>query len=150
MRRVARFLLHDFLQSGFTFVSSSATAGTYSPSTGVWSVGSLDAGASATLEIWATARPTGTYFNQAEVSFADQTDVDSIPGNCSDVGPDAEDDCALVPEFTVKDDVTLVIEKDFSTPGNDGAGDTPEETVTAGGASSSNQAKLIFMAFLEL
>jgi len=47
-------LLTDILSGRLSFVSASTTVGTYSNSTGVWSVGSLQNGASATLTIVAT------------------------------------------------------------------------------------------------
>lgn len=41
----------DFLPAGITYVGSSATSGSYDPILGTWTVGALNAGASATLTI---------------------------------------------------------------------------------------------------
>ncbi|MDI6050787.1 DUF11 domain-containing protein, partial [Flavobacterium sp. XS2P24] len=55
----------DALPAGYTFVSSTASTGTYTSGTGVWSVGTLANGASATLNITATVNATGSYANTA-------------------------------------------------------------------------------------
>ena len=44
----------DLLPTGLTFVSATPSQGTYTPGTGVWTVGSVANGASATLQIVAT------------------------------------------------------------------------------------------------
>jgi len=67
----------DALPAGFTFVSDNgATAATYDDSTGVWTIGNLANGASATLEIVATATDSSAVTNTATVT-ADQTDPDN-------------------------------------------------------------------------
>lgn len=73
-------LVNDLLPNGYTFVSSSPSTGSYNSATGVWTVGTLADGASATLAITALVRPTGTYLNSANVS-SDNTDP--VPGNNS-------------------------------------------------------------------
>ena len=83
----------DVLPAGTTYVSSTASQGAYNSGTGVWTVGTLASGASATLNITATADTLGTKTNTAEVTKADQPDVDSTPGNHNP----AEDDQASVP-----------------------------------------------------
>lgn len=80
----------DLLPAGLTFVSSNPSQGTYAQGTGIWTVGSVNTGASATLSIVATVASTGAKTNVAEVTAANQTDVDSTPGN----GNVAEDDRA--------------------------------------------------------
>ncbi len=70
----------DLLPAGLTFVSSTDPAG-YDPATGRWSVASLAAGSTATLEIVATVDTFGTKENVVEVTSATQADVDSTPGN---------------------------------------------------------------------
>ncbi len=75
----------DLLPAGVTFVSSSATQGAYVSGTGVWTVGSLTNGASASLDITATvdAGTNGsTILNTASVSAIDQ--ADSNPGDNTD------------------------------------------------------------------
>jgi len=46
--------LNDLLQSGYTYVSSSATVGIYSPTSGVWNIGNLANGNAASITIVAT------------------------------------------------------------------------------------------------
>lgn len=81
----------DLLPSGVTFVSSTGT-GTYNSGTGVWSVGSLAAGGSASLTITVTASgPVGTAItNTAQITASSQPDPDSTVNN----GVTSEDDYA--------------------------------------------------------
>ncbi len=81
----------DLLPSGVTFVSATGT-GTYTSGTGVWSVGSLAAGGSASLTITATATGTvGTAItNPAQITASSQPDPDSTVNN----GITTEDDYA--------------------------------------------------------
>jgi uncharacterized repeat protein (TIGR01451 family) len=72
----------DLLPAGLTFVSGSATQGSYDEPSGLWDVGSLAVGESAVLHIRATVNSgtAGTTItNRASVSAADQTDRD--PGD---------------------------------------------------------------------
>lgn len=85
----------DLLPAGVTFVSSS---GAYTSGTGLWSVGSLAKGASATLTINATVSATGgtTVNNNAQITASSAFDNDSTPNN----GVTSEDDYATA-SFTV-------------------------------------------------
>ncbi len=58
----------DVLPSGYTYVSATATQGTYNPSTGIWTIGNLAAGASVTLTIEVTINETGIFLNSATVT----------------------------------------------------------------------------------
>lgn len=60
--------VNDLLPDGYTFVSSTPSAGTYNSSTGIWNIGSLNSGASVTLVIKATVKNTGNYTNTASIS----------------------------------------------------------------------------------
>ena len=72
--------LVDQLPSGYTFNSAKASgAGTYSASSGQWTVGTLAKGESATLRLNATVRGGGNYLNQVAVTHSDQPDP--LPGN---------------------------------------------------------------------
>lgn len=84
----------DLLPPGVSFSSSVAGQGSYDPTTGVWSVGSLAAGEEATLSIEVIVTGTGVVTNHAELTGADQVDVDSTPAN-SEPGEDDEDSAAL-------------------------------------------------------
>ncbi|MGB4848455.1 MAG: DUF11 domain-containing protein, partial [Saprospiraceae bacterium] len=80
----------DQLPSGYTFVSSTPSQGSYNDITGLWTVGSMVNGANATLLITATVK-TGTsliYTNAAQISDSDQIDPDSSP----DTGPAIDED----------------------------------------------------------
>ncbi len=57
----------DMLQSGYTYVSSTATTGTYDASTGIWTIGSLNNGKSETLTITVTVNASGDYVNTATI-----------------------------------------------------------------------------------
>ncbi|AZB07667.1 DUF11 domain-containing protein [Chryseobacterium sp. G0162] len=58
----------DALPSGYTFVSSSATSGSYNNATGKWTLGNFNAGASANLTITAKVNCIGDYTNTANIS----------------------------------------------------------------------------------
>ncbi len=85
----------DVLPAGLSFVSSSASQGSYSSGTNLWTVGTLAPGVSATLSITATVTTGGTKTNFAQVQTANQIDTDSTPGNNTDNTPH-EDDEAVV------------------------------------------------------
>ncbi|PRZ19582.1 Ig-like domain-containing protein, partial [Flavobacterium granuli] len=73
-------LVNDILPSGYTFVSATPSLGTYANGTGVWSIGNLANGATATLDVKAKVLKTGAYTNTATIS-SDETDP--VPGNNS-------------------------------------------------------------------
>jgi uncharacterized repeat protein (TIGR01451 family) len=87
----------DTLPIGVSFLSASGT-GSYSNATGVWTVGSLVAGANAsiTLNVTVNATAGATITNSAEISASSASDPDSTPNNAST----AEDDDDAV-SFTV-------------------------------------------------
>jgi large repetitive protein len=71
----------DRLPDGLSYVSSSATVGSYNPATGVWTVNSLPVGGNATLQLTARVATVGSKTNIAEVTASQQFDPDSTPGN---------------------------------------------------------------------
>ncbi|PKV51198.1 putative repeat protein (TIGR01451 family) [Aquimarina sp. MAR_2010_214] len=75
----------DNLPSGYTFVDATALTGTYANNTGIWSVGNLSNGASATLDITATILATGDYANTATIT-GEQTDA-TVSNNSATVTP---------------------------------------------------------------
>ncbi|MEL6865734.1 MAG: Ig-like domain-containing protein [Bacteroidota bacterium] len=88
------------------YVSQSETNGNYANWTGEWTLARLEAGASETLELTLfTLRGTGGISSFAQVSQADQEDIDSSPvnGSCCTAN---EDDEAVV---TIGDDLGDVI-----------------------------------------
>lgn len=75
-------VVNDLLPSGYTYVSSTASTGTYTSGTGVWTIGNLNAGQSANLEIIATVKSTGSYTNTATIS-GDLIDPDTTNNTAS-------------------------------------------------------------------
>ena len=79
----------DFGEEGLTFVAATPSQGTYDPNfapqTGLWSVGTLVSGASATLNVTVIIdeddNEGGGLVNIAEVTASDQVDPDSVPAD---------------------------------------------------------------------
>ncbi len=55
----------DSLQSGYNYISSTVSSGTYDPLDGIWTIGNLNSGASQILTIIVTVNSTGNYVNTA-------------------------------------------------------------------------------------
>lgn len=68
----------DLLPSGLVLVRATPSAGGYDRTTGVWTVGSLAAGAQATLTLTARAIRVGPVTNTATLTAVDQTDTDPV------------------------------------------------------------------------
>ncbi|MFF0575206.1 DUF7507 domain-containing protein [Streptosporangium saharense] len=73
--------VEESLPAGLTFVSATASSGGYDPVAGLWTVGALPSGETATLTVHAKATETGRTTNTATVS-GDELDLD--PANDSD------------------------------------------------------------------
>jgi gliding motility-associated-like protein/uncharacterized repeat protein (TIGR01451 family) len=58
----------DILQSGYTYVSSATTAGTYDPVAGIWNIGTMPDPATETLTIVAIVNMSGNYNNTAVIA----------------------------------------------------------------------------------
>jgi uncharacterized repeat protein (TIGR01451 family) len=87
----------DTLPTDITFDSYSASQGTFDDATGVWSVGSLADGASASLSLFVTVNPDAqaTLLNSVEVAG---DDADPTPGNnttSEDTAVEAEADLEI-------------------------------------------------------
>lgn len=95
----------DQLPNGLTFVSSTPSQGTYDASTGIWTVGTVNNAATATLQITATVNTSNPITNTAQVNASDQTDIDSTPGN-SVAGED--DQASITIPFTGAPSLRLV------------------------------------------
>ncbi len=81
----------DQLPTGYTYSSDSGN-GAYNASTGGWDVGTLAAGETVSLTITATVNLTGDYTNLAEVTSANEEDIDSTPDNGVDTDGDGDVD----------------------------------------------------------
>ena len=68
----------DILAAGYTFVNATPSVGNYVSGTGVWTIGALANGASATLSIVATVNSSGSYGNTATTTG---TETDPALGN---------------------------------------------------------------------
>ncbi|HYB93487.1 MAG TPA: SdrD B-like domain-containing protein, partial [Vicinamibacterales bacterium] len=86
--------LSDVLPAGLTFVSASASQGSFSGST--WTVGTVAPGDTKTLSITATMATSGNKTNFVQVWTANQFDIDSTPGDKPVSGPPSDDDEAQV------------------------------------------------------
>ncbi len=88
----------DLLPAGTSYVSHTGT-GSYTPGTGVWTVGTVTVGQTRTLTITATvtAMASASVTNSAEVTANGAFDLDSTPSN----GSTTEDDYATA-TFTVQ------------------------------------------------
>lgn len=86
-------VLSDVLPSGFTWVSSAPSSGTtYDVGSGLWNVGTLANGGSATLVVVATVNPSGDYLNEVIVSESDVLDPDTTNNSASvSVAPTSAD-----------------------------------------------------------
>lgn len=73
--------VRDQLPAGLTYVSSTPSVGSYNSGTGVWTVGNLASGSSATLTLVARVDALGAITNTAQVSAANEPDPDSTPNN---------------------------------------------------------------------
>jgi gliding motility-associated-like protein len=70
--------VNDIIESGYTYVSSTTTVGTYDPSTGIWTIGTMINGVSESLTITATVKTLGSYVNTSTIT---STVVDGDTGN---------------------------------------------------------------------
>ncbi|WP_433835229.1 HYR domain-containing protein [Flavobacterium anhuiense] len=57
----------DLLPSGYTYVSSTPSVGVYDATTGIWTIGDVEAQTSMTLKIVATVNASGNYTNTASL-----------------------------------------------------------------------------------
>ncbi|HEX8170479.1 MAG TPA: Ig-like domain-containing protein [Thermoanaerobaculia bacterium] len=125
-------VVNDLLDSSaFTFVSALPSQGSYNSTTGDWTVGTVNPGASdLTLQIVATVKNTGTLSNTAQVSFATQPDNDSTPAN----DDAAEDDQATITVTPLQADLSVTMSMNPS--GNLGLNNESTFTITVTNAGS--------------
>jgi len=67
----------DLLPSGISFTSSNASTGTYSNTTGLWSIASLASGASASLTVTGNVTALGSLVNSASIVYEDQQNLNA-------------------------------------------------------------------------
>ena len=108
-------IVNDDLPAGMTFVSATATQGTYDENTGLWTVGTVNSGADATLTIIAAVATSTPKVNTAEIVDADQADVDSTPDN-NNAQEDDQQSVTLTPTLA---DIEVTKSADNLTPDKD-------------------------------
>lgn len=74
-------IIGDRLESGYAFVSATATSGIYDEIAGSWDLPAVSNGSTQTLEIRARVLSSGNYQNTAELTALDAYDPDSTPNN---------------------------------------------------------------------
>lgn len=105
------------LPAGLTFLSATASRGSFSPSTGIWEVGAVAIDESVTLTISARMDGVGPFINSAEVAASDQFDPDSTPGN----GAPGEDDYSTATVSSPVADLSVSKRATAPRPAADGA-----------------------------
>ncbi|MFN8435859.1 MAG: lamin tail domain-containing protein [Anaerolineales bacterium] len=76
--------VRDLLPSGLTYVSHTATSGTYDANTGIWSVGNLTNGTTITLTIKVKVAASGSSTNNtAQIWSSNQFDADTVDNSKS-------------------------------------------------------------------
>jgi uncharacterized repeat protein (TIGR01451 family) len=90
--------VRDSLPAGLTY-DSDDSGGNYNPGTGVWDLGAIAFGASATLNIDAVVPAAGSFTNVAQVIAASLRDPDSTPDNNAPAEDD-QDSAGLVVQPT--------------------------------------------------
>jgi uncharacterized repeat protein (TIGR01451 family) len=73
-------VVNDILPTGLTYVSHTVSTGTYTPGTGVWSIGTLANGASRTMTITATVTPDAIP-SRTNTAVVSGNEPDSNPNN---------------------------------------------------------------------
>ncbi|MEZ5145347.1 MAG: SdrD B-like domain-containing protein [Acidimicrobiales bacterium] len=115
----------DVLPAGTSFVSSSASQGSYDSGSGIWSVGTLNSGASATLDLTAQVNVTSAT-NFAQVTKAQSADPDSQPAE-NPLGPgnppDQDDEASATITASLRPNMAV-------TKSDSGATVAPGGTVT--------------------
>lgn len=71
----SNLIVSEVLPSGFTFVSYTASHGTYNNLTGDWIIPSLTAGTIAELKVTVSVNPTGEYLNVVSIKVSDPEDM---------------------------------------------------------------------------
>ena len=86
--------------SGLAFAGSSTTSGSYDSWVGMWNIGNLAGGASATLTVTLFVVSTNPVTQFAQVWTASPTDIDSTPGNDTNNTPNEDDEAILILPYT--------------------------------------------------
>lgn len=101
------------IPTGLTFQNSTPSTGSYNASTGIWTVGAIPNGGTATLALVTQVVAIGPTTLTAEISKSDQFDPDSTPGN----GVSTEDDQASATVSAQAADLSLTMTASNLKPG---------------------------------
>ncbi|UMB59997.1 Ig-like domain-containing protein [Lutibacter sp. A80] len=109
----------DVIPSGYAYYGIyNSTIGTYDKETGIWNIGFIEVRNTAVLSIEVQVLEAGEYVNCAEITAANELDIDSTPAN-GDASEDDYDCASAVPyqeldlrlEKTIlSDDITPLVE----------------------------------------
>lgn len=80
-------LVSDIIPASLQLISVTPSVGTYDHATGVWDLGGLPSGSSVTMTVVGKVVSLQPMTNTAEVTFADQPDVDPYPKSTVTVTP---------------------------------------------------------------
>jgi len=94
--------IQDLLPKGYSFVSSTVTAGSYNASTGIWAIPSINAGTEQTLTLTVKVVDFNDYLNTAHLTQLDQIDTNS--SNNQDSASVQADCFKIYNEFSPNDD----------------------------------------------
>lgn len=89
-------VVSDQLPSGYTYISSSASSGSYDAASGLWTIGDVAGNSNELLTMLVSLNESGDYVNVAQVETADQDDSDSETGN-DDPDEDDQDEATVTP-----------------------------------------------------
>ncbi|RFS18750.1 DUF11 domain-containing protein, partial [Chitinophaga silvatica] len=78
--KATNVVVTDVMQNGFTYQQSTADKGNFIANTGIWTIGTLNAGESATLQVDVRVNTTGIYTNSATVK-GNEKDPDNSNNN---------------------------------------------------------------------
>ncbi|MBL0737573.1 DUF11 domain-containing protein [Flavobacterium sp. GN10] len=94
--------VQDALPKGYSFISSTASSGTYDSKTGIWSIPSINAGALQTLNLTVKVVDFNDYLNTAHLTKLDQIDTNSA--NNQDSATVSPNCLKIYNEFSPNDD----------------------------------------------
>ena len=97
----------DLLPAGLTFLSANPSQGTYASTTGLWTLGTVDSAAPASLVIQARVVSPNTQTNTATISHADQFDPD--PGNNTASATESPQQADLAVKIALDTSAPLVV-----------------------------------------
>jgi uncharacterized repeat protein (TIGR01451 family) len=86
----------DTLAASLQYIASTP-ANAYNPITGIWQIGTLNAGDSTILTITAKVTQPGPTYNLAQISATNEIDIDSSPNNFNTGEDDIDQVCVTVP-----------------------------------------------------